>query len=77
MSRTVSKPIYHVETVYLDTTKLIDKQDEDAYNWFIEDMQQVITDKYNSFCNISDKWIGRENKIILLNDHAYITISEY
>lgn len=50
--------------------------DYDEYEWFVEDLQ-------NQFCalwpsvEVDDGWIGREDRILASNCHAYFGVSEY
>lgn len=60
------------EVIYFDYT------DYDEYDWqdMIDNVSNDLRKKYLSLLN-ADKWIDRENHIILENNHIQISVSEY
>lgn len=72
MGRSVSCPPDAVITEYLQ----VDINDSDEWDEFIDDLREVVKERYPSFWDV-DKWIGREDRAILANDHSYIGVSYY
>lgn len=75
MGRSVSTHRHSVCTVYLHPE--FEEGDEYAWQDFIEDLQNnVLAEKYPSLraCN---RWDGRENHVIMENQHIEISVSEY
>jgi len=72
MGRSVMTVSDAVMIVYLEH----DAQDCDDWDWFLEDIRNVISQRYKSFV-ACDKWDGREQKRILENDLARVVVCEY
>ena len=81
MSRSVSVPNNAAWSVYIYPERN-GETDHDfgdfAQSWdnFIEDLRNLFIDGFKSL-HICDRWLGREDRVILENDHAYIGVSEY
>ena len=72
MSRSVSTHPNAVSTVYL-----YPEIEEDGWGDFIQDLQDnVLIPRFPSLRHC-DRWVGRENHVILENDHAEVSVSEY
>jgi len=72
MGRSVSYASYSVAVAYVD----VSEYEEHAWQWFIESVQERAKNHWRSFENCSE-WLGREDRAILSNSHAYIGVSEY
>lgn len=74
MGRSVSVPSDAVTTVYI----ALDDDFDPDFGWddFIEDVRNVVKEKYPSFVD-DDKWVGREDRSILVNTYARIVVAEY
>lgn len=72
MARSVSIPSGAVKVAYADSTEL----DQDDWHDAVSNLRWNLRNRYPSLrhCN---EWIGREDRAILANDHAFITVSEY
>ena len=72
MARSVSIPYGTVKVAYADCSDL------DHDDWFdaVDNARYSLRSRYPSLrrCN---EWIGREDRAILANDQAFITVSEY
>lgn len=73
MSRSVSIPSGAVKVVFADATWMDEEFD---FTSSLEWMQEVGMDRYPSLEKCS-RWLGREDRAVLENQHAYITVSEY
>lgn len=80
MGRSVSTPRYSIFKTFIPF-QVNEENDEDFdydYEWecFVESLIYHLTNRYPSLetCN---KWIEREDHVILENRHSYIGISEY
>lgn len=71
MGRSVNYLNNAVVCYYVETDSFADN-----YRDFIEDVQNIFTDRYPSF-NEVDKWQGREVRIIAENDFCSLAVSEY
>ena len=74
MGRGVIPPSGAVETVYLHLEL------ESTWDWedFRDNVRCVLEDRYPSLSNkYGDEWLDRECEVILKNDHARVTVSEY
>lgn len=71
MSRSVATHSRAVQTFYLHM-----EDDESEWDWFIEDLRNVIKERYPSFDDY-DGYNGRETREILSNGHAVVGVSEY
>lgn len=51
---------------------------DSSYEWenFVDCIKEMLSNKYKSLSN-ADRWVGRENHVILENSVAEISISEY
>ena len=74
MGRSVSTHRHAIATVYLDTP--YDHEDEDGFRFFLEDLAEVLKDKYPSLDDC-DRWQDREDHVILENRRAEVSVSEY
>lgn len=72
MARSVSIPYGTVKVAYADCSDL------DHDDWFdaVDNARYSLRSRYPSlqFCS---EWLDREDRAVLKNDHAYITVSEY
>lgn len=76
MGRSVSTHRHAVATVYLNP-EIEDDGDSFAWDSFVEDLQQnVIADRFPSFSEC-DRWMDREDHVIMENAHAEVSVSEY
>lgn len=73
MGRSVSTPSNAVHVVYKDATFIEDSLEFDDY---VDDIRNVAQANWPSLRECS-KWLGREDRAILMNDHVYVGISEY
>jgi hypothetical protein len=73
MGRSVSYPSDAVTVCFKDATFIEDSLDWDDY---VDDIRNVAQANWRSLREC-DEWLGREDRAILENDHAYIGISEY
>jgi len=71
MSRSVSRPSNYTAIVYLHQPF-----EDGGFGCFVEDLQQVLCDRFPSL-SPCDRWLDREDRIILENRHAVVTVSEY
>lgn len=73
MGRSVSTP-HNCEVVcYRDVSHMTDEWDWDFFKeWIVEDCKSKWKSLYES-----DEWLGREDKVLLENEHCYIGVSEY
>ena len=76
MARSVSTPsgAAFVIHTHFEPEDEFDAQFE--FDMMVEDLQREIQTTFPSFRE-SDRFIGREDRVILENDHAAVTISEY
>lgn len=72
MARSVSVP-YNARTVVYSAIEI-----EDSWEWedLIENLVDALRARYPSLRGASG-WIGREDRVILQNDLARVTVSEY
>jgi hypothetical protein len=87
MGRSVSTHLNAYETFFLtlpaNTGDNEEEYGHDEHAWgdFIEDLKQVLsgTARGGGFPSLRDcdRWNGRENHVILENDHCEISVSEY
>lgn len=76
MGRSVETVGNHI--VYFDCSEYYENTiAEELWNDLIMNLQCELSAKYKSLESIKDKWIERENRIILKNGHVQISISEY
>jgi hypothetical protein len=73
MARSVSVPSEAVQVVY---RYLDDEDDEYAYDYEVEYIQDVLEAKYGSLQRCS-KWVDREDRAILENKLVYVGVSCY
>lgn len=52
-------------------------QAEDDYDFLKESIIESAQEQWPSFVVVNDKWLGREDRVLLENDLAYIGVSEY
>jgi hypothetical protein len=71
MGRSISKPNNSASVVYLEANL-----QEFDYEFLLEDIKAEVAEVFPSFENC-EKWIGNENRAVLENRHAFITVSEY
>jgi hypothetical protein len=71
MGRSVMTVSDAIQIVYLELD-----EEYDDWDWFIEDVRTVISQKYKSF-QVVDSWDGREEHRILENDLAKVVVCEY
>lgn len=84
MGRSVARPSDAVETVYLHEPHRSPDEDgdydgydaQDDWDYFCEDLQNVVRERFPSFQEDST-WVGNEEKSILENGHARIVVAEY
>jgi hypothetical protein len=71
MARSVSVPSGAVQVWYA-----LHDGDHEDFGDCIEDFREYVSSKYPSMedCN---RWIGREDRVVLENSHAAITVSSY
>lgn len=74
MGRGVSTPTKAVECVFIEPS--IEEDYCNDWNDFIEDVRGVVLARYPSFDDC-DRWLDREDRAVLENGHAYVTVSEY
>ena len=53
-----------------------DNEAYDDWNDFVDTIRDILRTQYISF-NEADRWIEQECRVILENDHAKVTVSEY
>lgn len=72
MARSVSIPRGAVKVAYADASEL----DEYLFDDAVSDLRWSLSKRYPSLrrCN---EWVGREDRAVLANDNAFITVSEY
>lgn len=72
MGRSVSYPVAAVAVAYQDV------HDMDEWDWtnFEEWIEDTAQDQWPSL-DYCDKWLGREDHVLLENNHCYIGVSEY
>ena len=70
MARSVSVPTGFQKVAYAALN------DDDAYDFAVDDVRYSAKERYPSLRNCNE-WLGREDRAILANDLAFITISEY
>jgi len=73
MGRSVSRPSNAEYVFYANVSELEDELDWELY---VENIINTLQTKYPSLY-ASDKWLGREDRVLLENDFVYIGISEY
>lgn len=73
MGRSVSRPNNAIHTAFQDWT---DAEDSWDFDFRIEDIVYEVRRIWESMTP-TDEWLGREDRAIAENDHAYIGISEY
>lgn len=77
MGRSVATPSNAVATIYLDISGDVDHDTgEFDWEWFIDDIRDVIKERYGTFED-EDTWMGGEIRTILENGHARIAVSDY
>lgn len=77
MGRSVSYPRNAIVAfTHLEASDDQDVVDEWAFDDLVEDLQQYAPTLWKSL-DTCDRWIGREDRALLVNRHAYIGISEY
>lgn len=72
MARSVSIPRGAVKVAYVACYQ----EDEDGWDDSVDNLRWSLKNRYPSLRNYN-KWVGREDRAVLENDHAYITVSEY
>lgn len=72
MGRSVSVPHNAVATAFIH----LDLEDEFAWEDFTDDLWHTLRSKYKSL-RPDDRWVGREEKVLLSNDHADVVLAEY
>lgn len=72
MARSVSTPTGAVQVAYADASDIYSEDWDDT----VSDLRWAARNRYPSLRNC-DEWIGREDRAILANDLAFITVSEY
>lgn len=89
MGRSVSQPKNTTEACFFDISWMYEDEDGNLepddfttqrnYENFCEMLINDLQNRYPSLYNVSRdrKWLGRENKVLLENHHAYIGISTY
>ena len=75
MGRSVSTHRHAVETIYLHD---VVSDDAESYEWdyFIEDIRSILSNRYPSLSEC-ERWQDREDRIILENQRAEVSVSEY
>ncbi len=73
MGRSVSTPSGCTAICYQDAS---DVEDEIDFQMFVESLQERAKEKWQSF-EEADRWLGREDHVILENELAMIGVSEY
>jgi hypothetical protein len=75
MGRSVSTHRHAVETIYLHS---VVPDDAESYEWdyFIEDIRSILSKRYPSLSEC-ERWQDREDRIILENKRAEVSVSEY
>lgn len=73
MARSVSTPTGALQVAY---ATLPDDADEFSFEDSVSDIRREARRRYPSLRSCSD-WVGREDRAILANDQAFITVSEY
>lgn len=74
MGRSVSTPNGYVQCVYLYPE--LEYGEEAHWTDFLEDIRNVVQEKYPSFGH-DDRWIGWEDRAVLDNPYAFVTVSEH
>ena len=73
MGRSVSVPR---NAAYAAYQALSDECDGDDFSWLVDDLRSVLKSAFPSVSE-SDRWAGREDRVIACNRHADFGISEY
>jgi len=78
MGRSVSTASGAVETCFLDFSEDLCDEVCGPENWdcIVESIQGVLTERFPSLSEC-DRWVDREDRAILENDHASVVVSEY
>ncbi len=50
---------------------------QEDWDWLVEDIQRTLTTLFPSFHTEDNKWIDRELRVLVENEHSLVTISEY
>lgn len=74
MSRSVSTHPNALATVYL--YPFLYAGVDDYYTQFFEELLEIIRRRFPSF-RPCDRWVGRENHVVLQNAHAEVSVAEY
>jgi hypothetical protein len=76
MARSVSYPSNAAQVVYAAFE--CDDPEDAQYTWddAVDYMQEFAIEKFPSLCR-TDRWLGREDRVVLENSLACITVSEY
>lgn len=72
MSRSVSVPRNAAHVVYAS----LNGEDFDEFEWVTEDFRSAAIQAYPSLQR-ANRWLGREDHVILENERVSITLSEY
>jgi len=64
------------EIVLYDCMELEDMENEDFYDYYIENLREKLKSDFKSLENCK-KWLGNEDMAILENNLVYIGVSEY
>lgn len=76
MGRSVSTHIYAEATFYTHFDFDDCETSEEAWSYFMNDVRDILKEKYKSF-DECDRWMHREEHIILESQVAEVSISEY
>ena len=77
MSRSVSTPSGAAVTAFAALELMGDDDSrQDDWDYYIDNLRDRLTARYPSL-SMSDRWAGREDRVILANYRADITVSEY
>lgn len=73
MARSVSIPRNALNVAYADASEI---EDSDDFAYYLSELQYAAKQRYPSLrpCSV---WLDREDRAVLENDQAYITVSEY
>ena len=78
MGRTVAVPrgVMCVGFHYSEAMGVTEEEANEEYMWFLESVEEYLIERFPSF-ERTDKWIGRECRVILENDFFQVGVSEY
>jgi len=77
MGRSVDYLSRSQKVVYIPFEVENEFDSEFEWDWFYEDLINILCEKYPSLYTVKNKWDGRETRIILENDLCQIGLSEY